>query len=217
MEGSCTWTAASTAIPRRSWAATASMSASSGRRCSSVGGMPPTRSIWCAAPRSAHGRLRCGGCRSRRLTGARAATARHARDRLGRWRRCVGSIGPGLLALVGIGPDGHSRASCVRWPTRQSTCASSATMRGAPTVRWPTSAEPCWWSASSRSTAIPARADGHPSSAPRRPTRLPSRWSCSRSRSRPAASRSARGVFGAEMQVELVNDGPMTIWLDSEA
>ncbi|CAN5428065.1 D-aminoacyl-tRNA deacylase [soil metagenome] len=26
-----------------------------------------------------------------------------------------------------------------------------------------------------------------------------------------------RGVFGAEMQVELVNDGPMTIWLDSEA
>lgn len=27
----------------------------------------------------------------------------------------------------------------------------------------------------------------------------------------------ARGVFGAEMQVELVNDGPFTIWLDSEA
>jgi D-tyrosyl-tRNA(Tyr) deacylase len=26
----------------------------------------------------------------------------------------------------------------------------------------------------------------------------------------------ARGVFGAEMAVELVNDGPMTIWLDSE-
>jgi len=26
-----------------------------------------------------------------------------------------------------------------------------------------------------------------------------------------------RGVFGAEMKVDLVNDGPMTIWLDSEA
>ena len=26
-----------------------------------------------------------------------------------------------------------------------------------------------------------------------------------------------RGRFGAEMQVELVNDGPMTIWLDSDA
>jgi D-tyrosyl-tRNA(Tyr) deacylase len=26
-----------------------------------------------------------------------------------------------------------------------------------------------------------------------------------------------RGVFGAEMAVELVNDGPMTIWLDSDA
>jgi D-tyrosyl-tRNA(Tyr) deacylase len=29
--------------------------------------------------------------------------------------------------------------------------------------------------------------------------------------------RLARGIFGAEMQVELVNDGPMTIWLDSAA
>jgi len=27
----------------------------------------------------------------------------------------------------------------------------------------------------------------------------------------------ARGVFGAEMEVELVNDGPLTIWLDSAA
>jgi D-tyrosyl-tRNA(Tyr) deacylase len=26
-----------------------------------------------------------------------------------------------------------------------------------------------------------------------------------------------KGIFGAEMQVELVNDGPMTIWLDSAA
>ena len=29
--------------------------------------------------------------------------------------------------------------------------------------------------------------------------------------------RVARGSFGAEMEVELVNDGPMTIWLDSDA
>jgi D-aminoacyl-tRNA deacylase len=27
----------------------------------------------------------------------------------------------------------------------------------------------------------------------------------------------ARGVFGAEMQVSLVNDGPVTIWLDTAA
>lgn len=26
-----------------------------------------------------------------------------------------------------------------------------------------------------------------------------------------------RGIFGAEMKVELVNDGPMTVWLDSTA
>jgi D-tyrosyl-tRNA(Tyr) deacylase len=25
-----------------------------------------------------------------------------------------------------------------------------------------------------------------------------------------------RGVFGAEMEVELVNDGPFTMWLDGE-
>jgi D-tyrosyl-tRNA(Tyr) deacylase len=29
--------------------------------------------------------------------------------------------------------------------------------------------------------------------------------------------RVAKGVFGAEMEVELVNDGPMTIWLDTAA
>jgi D-tyrosyl-tRNA(Tyr) deacylase len=29
--------------------------------------------------------------------------------------------------------------------------------------------------------------------------------------------RVARGIFGAEMAVELVNDGPMTIWLEAEA
>jgi D-tyrosyl-tRNA(Tyr) deacylase len=29
--------------------------------------------------------------------------------------------------------------------------------------------------------------------------------------------RVARGIFGAEMAVELVNDGPFTIWLDSAA
>ncbi|QKV18605.1 D-aminoacyl-tRNA deacylase [Oricola thermophila] len=27
----------------------------------------------------------------------------------------------------------------------------------------------------------------------------------------------ANGIFGADMKVELVNDGPVTIWLDSEA
>lgn len=29
--------------------------------------------------------------------------------------------------------------------------------------------------------------------------------------------RVARGIFGAEMEVELVNDGPITIWIDSQA
>ena len=29
--------------------------------------------------------------------------------------------------------------------------------------------------------------------------------------------KAARGIFGAEMEIELVNDGPMTIWLDSDS
>jgi D-tyrosyl-tRNA(Tyr) deacylase len=32
-----------------------------------------------------------------------------------------------------------------------------------------------------------------------------------------ALGATATGQFGAEMEVELVNDGPMTIWLDTEA
>ena len=28
--------------------------------------------------------------------------------------------------------------------------------------------------------------------------------------------RVGRGIFGADMQVELVNDGPFTIWLDTD-
>ena len=36
-------------------------------------------------------------------------------------------------------------------------------------------------------------------------------------RARARASRCATGVFGADMQVALVNDGPVTIWLDSRA
>jgi D-aminoacyl-tRNA deacylase len=32
-----------------------------------------------------------------------------------------------------------------------------------------------------------------------------------------AGVRVARGVFGAEMAVELVNEGPFTIWLDTDA
>ncbi|GHV01327.1 D-aminoacyl-tRNA deacylase [Bacteroidia bacterium] len=34
--------------------------------------------------------------------------------------------------------------------------------------------------------------------------------------SREAGGRVAAGVFGADMQVSLVNDGPVTIWIDSK-
>ena len=48
----------------------------------------------------------------------------------------------------------------------------------------------------------------------RRPTRRRSTTASAR-RSRRPARRSSAGRFGAPMAVELVNDGPFTIWLDS--
>ena len=50
----------------------------------------------------------------------------------------------------------------------------------------------------------------------RRPGRSPSRWSTRSSRRcARGGSRSRRGVFGADMAVELVNDGPVTMLLES--
>ena len=64
---------------------------------------------------------------------------------------------------------GRRRDRRRRWPTRPSTCASSATRRAAPTARSSMSAGRCSWSASSRSTRTRARAAGRRSSTPRAP------------------------------------------------
>ena len=65
-------------------------------------------------------------------------------------------------------------------------------------------------SASSRCTATPCAAGGRAGSRPRRPSR-PRRWSRRSSRRwRALGVPVATGRFGADMQVALVNDGPVT-------
>ena len=63
--------------------------------------------------------------------------------------------------------------------------------------------------------AEPARDCGRDFPPPRRPSRggdCSMRW-CGRASTRHAPV--ASGVFGADMQVSLINDGPVTFWLES--
>ena len=76
-----------------------------------------------------------------------------------------------------------------------------------PTARSPTSAGP---SSSSRSRG---RRPGFTDAAP--PELAERRYERFAAGIRAAGLTVAMGSFGAEMQVELVNDGPFTIWLDS--
>ena len=81
-------------------------------------------------------------------------------------------------------------------------------------VRAPRSERRSWWSASSRCTARPGRAGARPG---RRPPRTGQRAGVRRGLRRAGAARRhvERGVFGADMQVASVNDGPVTLVLDS--
>ena len=75
---------------------------------------------------------------------------------------------------------------------------------------------PSWWSASSRSTPTFGAAGG-PASRPLLCRTWPNRSSIdSWSGFEAPASRVETGRFGADMAVELVNDGPFTLVLDSE-
>jgi D-tyrosyl-tRNA(Tyr) deacylase len=126
-----------------------------------------------------------------------------------------GSIGPGLLVLVGVGP----------WDTAE-TAASMAdkavdlrifrdeeglTNRSLVEVRG------SMLVVSQFTLYADTRKGRRPSfiyaAAPELAARIVEAFAVAvESRGIPVG----RGVFGAEMAVELVNDGPMTIWLDSD-
>ena len=221
-------TAVSVAI-RRPWSVPGvPRCASSARLCSSAAGTPPMRS---AGPGAGLGGRRSGPATTatpRRAPWATDVPGRHPRPALGcgcccsgcRTRRCgsttwsSGSIGGGLLVFVGVGHadtpetvrhDGRRTVELRIFRDDEGRTNRSLLMsRGR-----------CWRSASSRSTPTLARAVGRHSWT-RRP--LTSARSCTeptRMRVERSGVRVERGIFGAEMAVELVNDGPFTIWLDS--
>ena len=128
----------------------------------------------------------------------------------------VGAIGPGLVDPARRRAGRRRRRSPTTSPARPPSCASSATTTGGRTGRCSTSAGRRWSSRSSRSTPTRAADAGPGSPAPRRRS-WPSGSTCgSPTRSAALGVTVATGRFGAEMAVELVNDGPFTIWLDTD-
>ena len=120
----------------------------------------------------------------------------------------VGAIDePGLLVLVGVTHD-DTPEQAARWPPSCGGCGSWTARSPAPT-----SARRCWSSASSRCTRTLAKGRRPSWSPPRRPVAEPLVEALVRAL-REAGARVQTGVFGAQMKVSLVNDGPVTIVVD---
>ena len=113
--------------------------------------------------------------------------------------KVVGALAePGLLVLPRRHPRRRPRRGRLDWPARSGTCGSCATS-GPP----PTSARRCWWSASSRCTATPARAAARPGRPPRPAPVSEPLYDAFCAELERLGARVERGVFGADMQVEL--------------
>ena len=109
------------------------------------------------------------------------------------------------------------RPSPTSWPARPPSCGSSATRRAGRTARSSTSAAAALvvsqftLFADTRRGRRPGFVGAAP---PDLAERLYERFAATlRGLGVPVAT----GRFGAEMAVELVNDGPFTIWLDTDA
>ena len=131
-------------------------------------------------------------------------------------RRDVGSIGPGLVVLLGVGPDDDEAIADALARARRPSCASSATTRGGRTGRCSTSAARS--SSSSQFTLFAdTRRGRRPGFTGAAPPDLAERCYERFAAAVAHARRHGRDRrFGAEMAVELVNDGPFTIWLDTD-
>jgi D-aminoacyl-tRNA deacylase len=129
--------------------------------------------------------------------------------------RAVGSIGPGLAVLVGVGPtDTEALARTMADKVvnlRIFRDDAGLTNRSLADVRGELLA------VSQFTLYADARGGRRPSFIGAAPPELgESLYEVFAGAVEARGVRVARGVFGAVMEVELVNDGPMTIWLDSE-
>ncbi len=131
-------------------------------------------------------------------------------------RKVVGAIGPGLVALVGIGHDDAEATVAVLAAKTVDlrifrdedgkTNLSLAEVGGAVLA-----ISQFTLYADTRKGRRPSFLDAAP---PETGERLYHAY-CTALEARGVTV--ARGIFGAEMEVELTNDGPMSIWLDSAA
>ena len=128
----------------------------------------------------------------------------------------VGEIAHGLLILIGV-REGDDEAQASR------LAAKIAELRVFPDDDGPIqpladrgAAARRWSSASSRCTATCAKGGGPASTTPRAPEVAEPLVEAFAAALETLGVRVARGRFGAHMQVELVNDGPVTIVIDSE-
>lgn len=130
--------------------------------------------------------------------------------------RMVGSIGPGLVVLVGVGHSDHEAVVDAMagkvLDLRIFRDADGKTNRSLIDVGGEVLAiSQFTLFADTRKGRRPSFLDAAP---PELGERLYKRFAAAVEQ---RGVRVARGVFGAEMEIELVNDGPMTIWLDSGA
>ena len=130
--------------------------------------------------------------------------------------RVVGSIGPGLVCLVGIGyADEEATVEAMAGKTvdlRIFRDEEGKTNRSLVDIAGEVLAVSQFTLyADTRKGRRPSFLDAAP---PEVGERLYERF-CAAVEAR--GVKVARGIFGAEMEVDLVNDGPMTIWLDSAA
>ena len=123
----------------------------------------------------------------------------------------VGEIGPGLCVLLGIARGDARDAS--GWPARSRGCGSSPTRRAASTGACSTRAARRSSSRSSRCSPTRTRATGRASATRRAPEEAEPLYEQFCADLAALGVPVARGVFGATMAVELVNDGPVTIVL----
>jgi len=128
--------------------------------------------------------------------------------------RSVGAIGPGLLVLVGVGRDDDEEVArklagkCVE--LRVFRDEAGKTNRSLPEIGGEVLAVSQFTLyADTRKGRRPSFLDAAP------PVPGEKLYEAFAKAIEERGVRVARGVFGAEMEVELVNDGPLTIWLDS--